>query len=101
MESNVLKGGCTYVTLTPPERYTCKQGEGVERDRWGETGGRRRGGRGGRESCWSERGGEGGGGGGAGEEGKREKERGDNSKTLFYKECSLGRAKTCLTTSLC
>ena len=42
MESNVLKGGCTYVTLTPPERYTCKQGEEVERDRWGETGGRRR-----------------------------------------------------------
>ena len=68
MESNVLKGGCTYVTLTPPERYTCKQGEEVERDRWGETGGRRR-----TERAAGERGEQKGGGGG--EEGKRERER--------------------------
>ena len=32
---------------------------------------------------------------------ERERERDFNSKTLFYKDCSLGSVKTCLTTSTC
>ena len=32
---------------------------------------------------------------------EREREREFNSKTLFYKDCSLGSVKTCLTTSTC